>query len=120
MPSRIRDAERHLLDAGERALRIIAEDLLSRSQKRVPLDEGTLARSGHVEPVIVGADGRRTIRVAYGTPYAARRHEETHAPSGVPIQFSVPGRGAKYLEGPLKEMGPRYRAALERAIAQAS
>lgn len=123
MPSRIREAERHLLDAGEQALRIIAEDLLGRAGKLVLEDEGTLAGSGHVEPehgVERSAGGRRQVRVVYATPYAARRHEETHGPvSGAPIVPSIPGRQPKWLETPLKAMAPRYRAALEAAIRRA-
>lgn len=113
MPSNIRAAEKHLLDAGDRALRTIAEDLLGRSQRIVLLDEGTLAASGHLEPS-VGVEqlgNTHQVTVRYSTPYAARRHEETN------ITPSVPGRQPKYLETPLKEMAARYRAALEAAVA---
>lgn len=114
----IRDAERALQDAADRALRIIAEDLLGRSQRIVLLAEGTLAGSGHTEPERgVHHDGReRSIAVVYSTPYARRRHEETHTAAGVPIQPSVPGRQPKFLEAPLKAMAGRYQAALAEAI----
>lgn len=70
-----------------RGLQLALEHILAESNKMVPLEEGTLERSGQVvmdEAALKGA-------VSYGTPYAVRQHEEMswrHAP----------GRQAKYLE----------------------
>lgn len=70
-----------------RGLRLALEHVLAESNKIVPLDEGTLERSGKTsinEATLTGA-------VSYDTPYAVRQHEEMdwrHAP----------GRQAKYLE----------------------
>lgn len=63
------------------------ENVLAESNRLVPLDEGTLERSGRVQ---VDEQNMRGI-VSYDTPYAMRQHEELswkHAP----------GRQAKYLE----------------------
>lgn len=70
-----------------RGLHLALEHLLSESNKIVPLDEGTLLRSGTVSM----EDSQLLGAVAYNTPYAVRQHEEVdwrHAP----------GRQAKYLE----------------------
>ena len=63
------------------------ENILAESNRLVPLDEGTLERSGRIQ---VDEAAMRGI-VSYDTPYAMRQHEELswkHAP----------GRQAKYLE----------------------
>lgn len=75
----------------ERGVRLAAEHLLAASRLQVPLDEGTLERSGRAD-----ADGLEAA-VSYDTVYAARQHEELtwHHP--------MPGRKAKYLEDPLNE-----------------
>jgi hypothetical protein len=64
------------------------EHLLAESRKLVPLDEGTLERSGRV--VRAGMNGI----VTYDTVYARRQHEELS-------WKHLPGRSAKYLEIPL-------------------
>lgn len=70
-----------------RGLQLALEHVLAESNKLVPLEEGTLQRSGQV-----AMDANALVgTVSYGTPYAVRQHEETgwtHAP----------GRQAKYLE----------------------
>jgi hypothetical protein len=63
------------------------EHILAESNKLVPLDEGTLERSGRVQ---VDPDTLKGL-ISYDQPYAVRQHEELswkHAP----------GRQAKYLE----------------------
>lgn len=65
------------------------ELLLQQSREGVPLDEGTLERSGvaSVDPRIL------TAAVSYDTPYAVVQHEN--------MGFHHPGgRTAKYLERP--------------------
>ncbi|MGH3323260.1 MAG: hypothetical protein ACRDOV_02375 [Streptomyces sp.] len=64
-----------------------AEHLLGVSRQLVPLEEGTLERSG-----AASADGLAAA-VSYDTVYAVRQHEEL-------TWRHDPGRQAKYLESP--------------------
>jgi hypothetical protein len=64
------------------------EHVLAESRKIVPLDEGTLERSGRVD--VDGLEGS----VSYDTVYARRQHEEL-------TWKHLPGRSAKYLEKPM-------------------
>lgn len=75
---------------GISGLRKAAEHVLGESRKQVPLEEGTLQRSGvaSVDEVTM------TAAVSYDTPYAARQHEE------LTWQHDS-GRNAKYLERPM-------------------
>lgn len=64
------------------------EHTLTEARRIVPLEEGTLERSGRV--VVDGLDGA----ITFDTRYAVRQHEEMdwrHAP----------GRSAKFLEKPM-------------------
>jgi hypothetical protein len=76
-----------------RGLRLAAEHILQVSKTQVPLEEGTLERSGKVTV----DESRLEAAVSYDTVYAVRQHEELtwHHP--------VPGRKAKYLEDPMRE-----------------
>jgi hypothetical protein len=69
-------------------LRRALEHVLAESRKIVPLDEGTLERSGRVD--VDGLEGS----VSYDTAYARRQHEEL-------TWRHAPGRSAKYLERPM-------------------
>jgi hypothetical protein len=64
------------------------EHVLGEARKLVPLDEGTLERSGRV--VRDGLNGA----VTFDTVYAVRQHEEL-------TWKHLPGRQAKYLEQPM-------------------
>ncbi|MFF9197341.1 hypothetical protein ACF09L_19245 [Streptomyces sp. NPDC014779] len=64
------------------------EHVLFEARKIVPLDEGTLERSGRV--VRDGLNGA----VVFDTVYAVRQHEEL-------TWKHLPGRSAKYLEIPM-------------------
>jgi hypothetical protein len=64
------------------------EHVLAEARKLVPLDEGTLERSGRV--VRDGLNGA----VTFDTVYARRQHEEL-------TWKHLPGRQAKYLEQPM-------------------
>jgi hypothetical protein len=76
--------------AAARGLGKAAEHILGESRKEVPLEEGTLERSG-----VASVDREHLIAaVAYDTPYAVRQHEE------LTWQHDE-GRNAKYLEGPM-------------------
>jgi hypothetical protein len=63
------------------------EHVLGESNKKIPLDEGTLERSGVVSVDPVALEGA----VSYDTPYARRQHEEL-------TWKHLPGREAKFLE----------------------
>ncbi|HEY8394726.1 MAG TPA: minor capsid protein [Thermaerobacter sp.] len=83
----IRQAERA---AAARGLKLAAEHLLQTSRAIVPIEEGTLERSGVAsvdEPALRAA-------VAYDTPYAVRQHED------LTLRHDA-GRTAKYLERPM-------------------
>ncbi|PSK95770.1 hypothetical protein CLV30_12822 [Haloactinopolyspora alba] len=73
-----------------RGLRLAGEHVLTESRKEVPIEEGTLERSGtvSVDP------GSRRAAVSYNTPYAVVQHER--------MDFHHDeGRSAKYLERPM-------------------
>ncbi|KAB7834063.1 hypothetical protein [Streptomyces mobaraensis] len=75
-----------------RGLRLAAEHVLERSRARVPIEEGTLERSG----VASVDEAALTAGVSFDTPYARRVHEDLTARHDA-------GRTAKYLEGPTVE-----------------
>lgn len=75
-----------------RGLRLAAEHVLAESRRRVPIEEGTLERSG----TATVDESALTAAVAYDTPYAIRQHEEM-------TYRHDAGRSAKYLETPLTE-----------------
>jgi hypothetical protein len=75
-----------------RGLHVGSEHLLSASRAIVPLEEGTLERSGKATV----DEGALQASVSYDTVYAARQHEEL-------TWRHAPGRSAKYLEGPAVE-----------------
>ena len=67
-------------------LRNGGEHILKLARDRVPIEEGTLERSG-----LVTDDGRDMVAVSFDTPYAVRQHEDLTA-------RHAQGRQAKYLE----------------------
>ncbi|MFD3911201.1 hypothetical protein [Streptomyces sp. NPDC058603] len=85
-----------------RGLRLAAEHVLERSRRRVPIEEGTLERSGRASV----DEGALTAGVSYDTPYARRVHEDMNARHDA-------GRTAKFLERPVTE----EQAAVEAIIA---
>lgn len=93
--------------AARRALKVAAEHVLQVSNTRVPLEEGTLERSGTAT-----AEGY-TAAVSYGTPYAVYQHERMDL-------RHVNGRIAKYLEvslnGERDTVAEILAAALRRAL----
>jgi hypothetical protein len=75
-----------------RGLRLASEHVLQVSRSRVPIEEGTLERSGTAsvdEAQLRGA-------VSYDTPYAVRQHEDL-------TMRHDSGRQAKYLETSMNE-----------------
>jgi hypothetical protein len=78
--------ESGISDASLDGLRLGGELILQLSRNRVPIEEGTLERSG-----MVTDDGKETVAVSYDTPYARRQHED------MSMRHDA-GRSAKYLE----------------------
>jgi hypothetical protein len=96
-------------EAAFKGLRKAAEHVLQVSRAVVPLEEGTLERSG-----VASADrASLTAAVSYDTVYAARQHEEL-------TWRHAEGRTAKYLEGPLnaerETVGEIVAAEIRRAL----
>ncbi|MFB7617826.1 hypothetical protein [Kitasatospora sp. NPDC056181] len=91
-----------------RGLETALEHLLAASRRRVPLDEATLERSGTTSIDHAALEGT----VSYDTVYAVRQHEEL-------TWRHLPGRTAKYLEGPLDEERPVMLALIAAAIRRA-
>lgn len=86
-------------------LQAALENILTESNRLVPLDEGTLERSGRVQ---IDEQAMRGI-VSYDTPYAMRQHEElswNHAP----------GRQAKYLETALNNNQEKTMEIMRKAL----
>lgn len=81
-----------LRDAQVRGLTLAAEHLLQVSRGEVPIEEGTLERSG---AATVDAEAR-TAAVAYDTEYATRQHED------MTLRHDE-GRKAKFLEDPYNQ-----------------
>lgn len=77
-------------DAVNKGLLLGAEHLLQVSRDLVPIDEGTLERSGNTSK----DEAHLTAAVAYDTPYAVDQHEKLEI-------RHAPGRQAKYLEQPM-------------------
>lgn len=107
------------------------EDLLGKSMRIAPIDEGTMigsasARVNRVEIARGSKSGAPTTtggrpdakpgqvvvgEVSYNTPYALRQHED--------LTFKhLPGKQAKYLEQPLKENATKYMENLRDAMAK--
>jgi hypothetical protein len=76
--------------AAAQGLFLGAEHLLQLSREQVPIEEGTLERSG----VASVDEAALTAAVSFDTPYAVRQHEELGYRHDA-------GRKAKYLEDPL-------------------
>lgn len=74
----------------ERGLATASEHLLGQARRLVPLEEGTLARSGAAS---VDPSGLQAA-VSFATPYAVRQHEDL-------TYRHDSGRQAKYLEAPM-------------------
>lgn len=87
---------------------LAAEHLLGESRTLVPLEEGTLERSGTV--VVDEAALRATV--TYDTPYAVRQHEELN-------YRHAPGRQAKYLETPMNTERDTMQAIIAAQIRRA-
>ncbi|MFF4738781.1 hypothetical protein ACFY2W_23290 [Streptomyces sp. NPDC001262] len=94
--------------AAARGLLLGAEHVLTESRKRVPINEGTLERSGAVSV----DEQAMAAAVSYDTPYAVRVHEDMTA-------RHAPGRSAKYLESVLPETGDAVQALIAAQVRRA-
>lgn len=94
-----------------RGVTLGAEHVLGESTKLVPIEEGTLSRSGKTSAEMQGDVA--VAAVSYDTPYAVRQHEELDYRHDA-------GRQAKYLEGPMgaeaKTVAKIYRQAAREAL----
>ncbi|MFD7508122.1 hypothetical protein ACFV5N_02060 [Streptomyces sp. NPDC059853] len=95
--------------AAARGLLVGAEHVLAESRRRVPIDEGTLERSGAASV----DEGTLTAAVSYDTPYATRVHEDLTA-------RHAPGRQAKYLESVLPQASGTVRALIAAEVRRAT
>jgi hypothetical protein len=83
----------------------IGDDLLENQSKPVtPYEHGPLRDSGYYG-ILEGSKGP-VLEVGYDTPYALRWHEE------LAQNYTTPGTGPKYLEGPFIKNRARYARAL--------
>jgi len=123
------------LTAAKRGLYVLAEEIITESKKRVPVDTGNLRASGHVLPAEI-VDNSATIIFGYGGPAGVGNQKETNAKAvgyALPVherfdvshekRYSKKQRvrfgtatgartGAKYLESVLLEFAPRMEARL--------
>ncbi|MFJ6013017.1 hypothetical protein [Streptomyces sp. NPDC092952] len=95
-------------EAAARGLLLGAEHVLAASRQRVPINEGTLERSGATSV----DEQQMSAAVSYDTPYARRVHEDMTA-------RHAPGRSAKYLESALPETAGEVQALIAGQIRQA-
>lgn len=89
----------------EGGLQLAAEHILAEATDLVPIEDGTLQRSGTVSIDGVG----KTAAVSYDTPYAVRQHEEIN-------WRHDPGRRAKFLEAPMND--PAVQQGCRQILAQ--
>lgn len=91
-----------------RGLLLGAELVLDEADRRVPLEQGTLARSGTAS---VDEDDLRAA-VSFDTPYAVRQHED--------MTLRHPnGRQAKYLETALADTADEVRELIAAQVRRA-
>ena len=83
--------------AAKAAVADAVESLLEEANRTIPIEEGTMARSGSTSVETSGSVVTGVI--AYDTPYAPRQHEDTR------LRHDA-GRRAKWLERTLKEEAP--------------
>ena len=84
--------EEEILKSAVKGLKITAQNILGESQKLVPVDTGTLQKSGAIK-----VDSQNLMaQISYNTPYALKQHEDA--------TLNHPNGGeAKYLERPFNE-----------------
>ncbi|MFE5777081.1 hypothetical protein [Brachybacterium sp. NPDC056505] len=91
--------------AAARGLALAAEAVLSEANDKVPIEEGTLQRSGRTS---ADAGSLRAV-ISYDTPYAVRQHEDM-------TLHHDGGRSAKWLEHALASNQEMVRRIIADAI----
>lgn len=91
--------EAKVIDAAMLGLKKGAEAILGEAKKQVPVDTGTLMRSGTVEE----NEGEKSFTISFNTPYAMRQHEHHSSKS-------------KYLERPFLENKPKLQGLVDREL----
>ncbi|MDN5687009.1 MAG: minor capsid protein [Brachybacterium sp.] len=91
--------------AAQRGLALAAEYVLQQANQAVPIEEGTLQRSGRAS---VDDDGLRAA-VSYDTPYAVAVHEDLTARHDE-------GRTAKWLEQAMNDSADQVGQIIAQAI----
>lgn len=110
LPGNLHRIEVKILAAAEKAVTLGCEHVLGESSKVVPIEEGTLSRSGKVTAETQGDTA--VAAVSYNTPYAARQHEDMS-------YRHDPGRRAKYLEDPLHAEAPTVAKIMAETVGEA-
>lgn len=90
--------EEQITKAAIKGMKITAQNILGESLKLVPIDSGTLQKSGNVK---VNQDALTTT-ISYNTPYALKQHEDGSLDHSESIKKHEQGE-AKYLERPFNE-----------------
>lgn len=108
--------------AGAGALNTWGRQVLGGSQRLVPLDEGSLAESGHIVEADHRQPGKLRVEIRYSEVYAAAQHEgfALQRRGGKVIRwevrkYKVAGRGKKYLEAPFKGLIPELQPTVDMA-----
>lgn len=98
--------EEEIIKAALKGQKVLAQNILGESQKLVPVDTGTLKRSGHV------STERNITTISYNTPYALKQHEDA--------SLNHPKGGeAKYLERPFNEKSQEYENCVQTEVYKA-
>lgn len=84
--------EEEIIETAFKGIKKLGEVILGESQKLVPVDTGTLKRSGTTQ----SSKKDHSVTISYNTPYARKQHEDN--------TLNHPRGGqAKYLERPFNE-----------------
>ncbi|MEV5086877.1 hypothetical protein AB0N18_02820 [Streptomyces griseoincarnatus] len=94
--------------AAGRGARLAAEHLLGVSRDRVPIEEGTLERSG----TVTADEANGAAAVSFDTVYAVRQHED------MTLRHDA-GRTAKFLEDPFNEEQQAMQAIIAAQVRRA-
>lgn len=92
--------------AGMKALYKCAEAILAEAIDEVPLESGTLERSGAI------TESGNSAYISFNTPYARKQHEDL-------TLRHVEGRKAKYLEDPFNRKKEKVRKYILRKVKEA-
>lgn len=91
-----------------KGVRKLANNILAESQKIVPVDTGTLMKSGAVST----DESTKIITISYNTPYARKQHEDN-------TLKHPKGGEAKYLERPFNEKKDQLEVVVGESIHKA-